>query len=102
MTTKLNILLEIKSEAFLNQYSVLFDEIMMMNLSQLEAVITDMKAVLEGRSVKNRFTGEVVSVCKYDPHKASIYVYDELVGEESTADLYQILTTYRSKLLDNV
>jgi hypothetical protein len=81
-------------------YNVLFDEIMAMPLSQIIDVIEGMENVFNGKWQSNSFCGQHMAVVDYDKERARISNFEELIGEEPTIEIYNMLTAYRDKLQD--
>ena len=74
-------------------YGILFDEIMNYSIEDLRKVIDLMKKVLDGKVISNSFSNNLV-VVEYDSKIANITQFDELVGEEKTIDIYEMLCDY--------
>lgn len=86
---------------FLNgeeKYRVLLDEIMAMHLSQLNEAISGMEAVFSGKWLVNSFCGQHMACVEYGKQNAKITYFDELIGEEPTVEIYNMLKAYRDKL----
>lgn len=80
-----------------NKYGVLFDEIMSMSLTQLDEIIIGLEAVFNGKWSANSFSGHHMSIVNYDKRVAKIGYFDELIGEEPTIEIYNMLKAYRDK-----
>ncbi|HEY8934732.1 MAG TPA: hypothetical protein VIM65_05905 [Cyclobacteriaceae bacterium] len=83
-----------------NNYNVLFDEIMVMPLSQINDLIEGMKNVFDGKWKSNSFSGHHMAIVDYDKETARISHFEELIGEEPTIDIYNMLIAYRDRLED--
>jgi hypothetical protein len=79
-------------------YNVLFDEIMSLSLNELDIIIMGIECVFDGKHQANSFSGQHMSSIDYDKNVAKIMHFEELIGEEPTIEIYNMLKAYRVKV----
>jgi hypothetical protein len=82
------------------KYWILSGELNNYSIEQLSQAITDMEKVFNGVYPSSSFYGEVVFCVEYDKDLAKIEYYNDYVGEEPTIEIYNMLKSYRDKLMD--
>lgn len=81
------------------KYGTLFDELLNYNIDDLNFAIEDIENVFNGKYKASSLNGAIMSSIDYDKEKAVITYYDELIGEESTQEIYQMLKDYRDAII---
>jgi hypothetical protein len=81
-------------------YQTLITEIMNFSLDVLNGIIIDFENVFNGKYEASSFCGQHMAIVDFDNKIAKISYFDELIGEESTVDIYNMLRTYRDKLIE--
>ena len=90
--------IKLDNSIYHNKYDTLITEIMAMSIEELNEVISGIENVFAGIWELNSFTGQHMTSVSYDKEKAVISYFDDVIGEESTMEIYNMLKEYRDKL----
>ncbi len=81
------------------KYLTLFTEIHKLSLDELNSVLKDMENVFSGQYSVSCINGVVVSSIEFDRENSKILYYDDLIGEEPTMEIYNMLKDYRDAII---
>ena len=87
---------------FDNKYWIFSGELNNYNLEQLNEAIENIENVFKGHYQASSFFGDVVFTVEFDNEMSRIAYYDELVCEEPTIEIYNMLKDYRAKLIEYI
>lgn len=79
------------------KYCILSTELNHFNIEILDSIIRDMENVLNGIYEASSFS-DIVSIVSFDRDSSTIEDYENIIGEESTIDIYNMLLEFRKEL----
>ncbi len=82
-------------------YRILCDEIMQFKLIELNQILEGFDKVFNGSYSANSFSGNHMAVVDYDTNLAKISHFDDVIGEEPTIDIYNMLKEYRDRIIES-
>jgi len=82
------------------EYQTLITEIMNLSLEEINFIIEDMNNIFAGKYAASSFSGQHMSIVGFNRDIATISYFDDLIGKESTLDIYNMLKSYQRVLIE--
>ena len=82
------------------EYQTLITEIMNLSLEEINFIIEDMNNVFAGKYAASSFSGQHMAIVDFNRDIATIRYFDDLIGKESTLDVYNMLKSYQRILIE--